>query len=181
MPELDRRISDLLDRMDIADLLTRYGVAIDSRQWDLLDTVFTPDATVDYSSSGAPKCTFAEIKEWFKAFLGRFPMNQHMTLNSHVVLNGDEATGRTYFFNPNSFPDETGTPRMIFVGGFYNDRFVRTADGWRIAEREGRNGMDVLGRPARGLGKGLACDRHPAHPTRRRSDRGALVRGDLVR
>jgi hypothetical protein len=137
MPELDRRISDLLDRMEIADLLTRYGVAIDSRQWDLLDTVFTPDATVDYSSSGAPKCTFTEIKAWFKAFLGRFPMNQHMTLNSHVVLNADEATGRTYFFNPNSFPDETGTPRMIFVGGFYNDRFVRTADGWRIAEREG--------------------------------------------
>ena len=26
MPELDRRIADLLDRAEIADLLTRYGV-----------------------------------------------------------------------------------------------------------------------------------------------------------
>jgi hypothetical protein len=137
MPELDRRIADLLDRAEITELLTRYGHAIDSRQWDLLDSVFTPDATIDYSTSGAPKGPFPEIKAWLQSFLGRFPMNQHMTLNSRIELDGDVATGRSYFFNPNSFPDETGTERMIFVGGYYNDRFVRTPDGWRIAEREG--------------------------------------------
>jgi hypothetical protein len=137
MAELDQRLADMLDRQEIADLLTRYGIAIDSRQWDLLDTVFTPDATIDYSTSGAPKGRYPEIKVWLETFLTKFPMNQHMTLNSHITLDGDSATGRTYFFNPNSFPDETGVPRMIFVGGFYNDRFVRTDAGWRIAEREG--------------------------------------------
>ena len=58
MTPLEQRLSELLDRHDISDLLSRYGVAIDSRQWDLLDTVFTPDATIDYSSSGAPKGSY---------------------------------------------------------------------------------------------------------------------------
>jgi hypothetical protein len=137
MTPLEQRLSELLDRHDISDLLSRYGVAIDSRKWDLLDTVFTPDATIDYSSSGAPKGSYPEIRVWLETFLTRFPMNQHMTVNSHVTLNGDTAVGRSYFFNPNSFPDESGEMRMIFVGGYYNDDFVRTSDGWRIARREG--------------------------------------------
>ena len=127
----------MLDRHDIQELLTRYGVAIDSRQWHLLDTVFTPDAVIDYSTSGAPQASYPEIRAWLESFLTKFPMNQHMTLNSHVTLNGDAAVGRSYFFNPNSFPDESGEIRMIFVGGYYNDEFVRTPDGWRIARREG--------------------------------------------
>jgi hypothetical protein len=104
----------------------------------MLDTVFTPDAVIDYSTSGAPKGTYPEIRAWLESFLTKFPMNQHMTLNSHITLNGDSATGHTYYFNPNSFPDESGEMRMIFVGGFYNDEFVRTPDGWRIARREGQ-------------------------------------------
>lgn len=137
MPELDARLADRLDRMEIQDLLTRYGVAIDSRRWDLLEEVFTTDALIDYSSSGAPKGRYPEIRAWLESFLTKFPMNQHMTLNSHIEVSGDRATGRSYFFNPNSFPNESGVPKMIFVGGYYNDEFVRTADGWRIVQREG--------------------------------------------
>jgi hypothetical protein len=136
MTHTDARLAAALDRLEIDDLLTRYAVAIDSRRWDLLQTVFTPDATIDYSSSGAPKGSVAEISAWLEKFLTPFAMNQHMTLNKYIVLDGDAGTGRTYFLNPNSYLDENGEPRLIFVGGYYNDRFVRTADGWRISERE---------------------------------------------
>jgi SnoaL-like protein len=136
MTHTDARLATALDRLEIDDLLTRYAVAIDSRRWELLQTVFTPDATIDYSSSGAPKGSVTEISEWLEKFLTPFAMNQHMTLNKYIVLDGDTGTGRTYFLNPNSYLDENGQPRLIFVGGYYNDRFVRTADGWRISERE---------------------------------------------
>ena len=46
------------------------------------------------------------------------------------------ATSRTYFYNPMVAPKNGGGGiQMFYVGGYYNDRLVRTADGWRIADR----------------------------------------------
>lgn len=128
------RIAEMYDHFEISQLLTRYGVAIDTRQFERLAELFTDDARLDYSSSGAPAGTLPEIIAWMSSFLTKFHMNQHMTLNSHIEIEEDTARGRTYFLNPNSFLVD-GEPRLITVGGFYVDRFVRTADGWRIAER----------------------------------------------
>jgi hypothetical protein len=133
--DLDGRLQELSDRLEIGDVLSRYGIAIDGRRWGLLATVFTPDAVIDYSASGGPSGRFPEIAAWLERFLSPFPMNQHMTVNSHVELDGDTARVRSYFFNPNSFPDESGELKMIFVGGYYNDKFERGASGWRISER----------------------------------------------
>ncbi len=38
---------ELSDRAHIHDLLTRYAIAIDTRDWKLLDSCFTPDAFVE--------------------------------------------------------------------------------------------------------------------------------------
>ena len=46
---------EIADRLEIDQLLVRYVDAIDAKDWDLLDTVFTPDAHLDYSSSGGPE------------------------------------------------------------------------------------------------------------------------------
>jgi len=45
-------LEELQDRFEIDELLTRYATAIDDKTFDLLDTVFTPDAHVDYISAG---------------------------------------------------------------------------------------------------------------------------------
>ena len=45
---------EISDRLEIADVLTRYTRAIDAGEWDRLDTVFTPDADIDY--------TFAQVQ-----------------------------------------------------------------------------------------------------------------------
>ena len=41
------------DKIEIQELLYRYARACDSRDWDLLTSVFTDDAQLDYSSSDA--------------------------------------------------------------------------------------------------------------------------------
>lgn len=132
----DERLGMVVDRLEIGDLLTRYTIALDTREWDLLDTVFTPDATIDYTSSQGIRGPFPEVKRWLVEALGNFTAYQHVLGNSQVVLDGDRGTGRTYFFNPNSLPGPAGKPSMLYVGGFYVDRFVRTAEGWRIEERD---------------------------------------------
>ena len=76
-----------------------------------------------------------KIVEWLSHALKLFPMTQHLITNRHVVLEGDTATGRSYYYNPLGRPDGKGGMQLLFFGGYYNDRFRRTADGWRIAER----------------------------------------------
>ena len=40
------------DRIEIMDLMTRYGMSIDRCDGELFNTVFTPDAHIDYTDSG---------------------------------------------------------------------------------------------------------------------------------
>jgi hypothetical protein len=135
MENLSDQVRLLMDRLEIDDLLCRYSVAIDTKNWDLLAEVFTPDAKIDYTSSQGIQGRFPEVAAWLEKSLTQFPMNQHMLGNRHIELNGDSGTGRTYFFNPNSLADEAGVVSTFFVGGYYLDRFVRTPEGWRIEDR----------------------------------------------
>ncbi len=46
---------DLADRLAVDDVLTRYATAIDGRQWDLLDQVFTADADLENRTAGGQR------------------------------------------------------------------------------------------------------------------------------
>jgi len=123
-------------RLEIAALLTRYAVAIDTKQFDLLDTVFTPDAVIDYTSAGGIRGTFPEVKQWLADTLAMFPMTQHLVGNHHIELHGRQAASRSYFYNPMGLPNDAGDGlKLFFVGGYYNDTLRRRRGGWRITER----------------------------------------------
>jgi SnoaL-like domain len=122
---------EIADRLAIDDLLTRYTMAVDDGDWDALDTVFTADAVIDYTSAGGIKGTLHEIKPWLAAALANFPVRQHLICNKKVTFDGDRATVRAYFFNPMNMPMPDGTTRYMPGGGYYNHQLVRTADGWR--------------------------------------------------
>jgi hypothetical protein len=129
----------LADRIEIDDLITRYAVAIDTKQFDLLDTVFTPDAYIDYAQSAGKTGHFPEMKRWMAAVMEPFAMTQHVIANRDVKLDGDTALARCYLYNPLGVSDEDGGLDLFFVGGYYTDRCVRTPDGWRIAARVSEN------------------------------------------
>ena len=128
-------LQEISDRLEIEDLLARYCFAIDERDWDALDRVFTPDAQIDYSESGGAKGSLAEIKAWLPRALERFPAFQHMVATTKLVLDGDAASSRTILFNPMVMPGKDGAPQTFFMGLWYRDKLVRTGAGWRIAER----------------------------------------------
>ena len=128
-------LEQISDRIEIDDLLTRYTRAIDTKDWKLLDTCFTPDAHVDYTSSGGTKGAYPEVRAWLEKALAPFPMAMHFISNSTVTLEGDSARTRTYVLNPMGFPNEDGSLHIFTVGAYYVDQLVRTDEGWRIAER----------------------------------------------
>ncbi|MBH1997515.1 MAG: nuclear transport factor 2 family protein [Sphingomonadaceae bacterium] len=128
-------LREISDRLEIQDLLSRYSYAIDERDWDRLDEVFTPDAVIDYSETGGAKGSVAQIKAWLPIAMERFPRYQHMVATMKLELEGDSARCRTMLFNPMIYTGDDGVEQVFFIGLWYRDRLVRTSKGWRIAER----------------------------------------------
>ena len=125
---------ELSDRTEILDTLIRYAQAIDTKDFDLLAEVFTPDAHVDYTTSGGIAGKYPEIRAWLERALTPFPTYLHALSNTTFRFEGDSAHTRTYFVNPMGYPDGDAL-HTFTVYGYYVDRLVRTPDGWRIAER----------------------------------------------
>src|SRR3978361_1139667 len=104
-------LQELGDRADIEATLVRYTRAIDTGDWDALDTVFTPDAEIDYTSTGGITGRFAEVKPWLAEMLPLFPRRMH-TLGQVDISFGargeppEAATVAAYFHNPMGMPQE---------------------------------------------------------------------------
>ena len=128
-------LQEISDRLEIQDLFARYSFAIDERDWDALDDVFTPDAFIDYSEAGGEKGPPDQIKRWLAVAMERFPMFQHMVATTKLELNGDTANSRTILFNPMVYRKDDGENQIFFIGLWYRDELVRTAQGWRISAR----------------------------------------------
>jgi 3-phenylpropionate/cinnamic acid dioxygenase small subunit len=128
-------LQEVTDRIAIDDLLTRYATAVNTKDWDLYASCFTPDAFVDYTSAGGIKGHLPEVKAWLAERMQFFPMTQHVVTNRAVSISGDTATSRACFFNPMGLPADDGKLTLFFDGGYYNDKLVRTPGGWRITER----------------------------------------------
>ncbi|MDZ7887402.1 MAG: nuclear transport factor 2 family protein [Mycobacterium sp.] len=125
-------IEEISDRLEIQQLLVDYSTAIDARRFDDLDRVFTPDAYIDYRAMGGVDGRYPEVKAWLAQVLPNFPAYAHMLGNFDVKIDGDSATSRTLCFNPMVLGDEK---QVLFCGLWYDDEFVRTADGWRMVRR----------------------------------------------
>jgi len=128
-------LQEISDRIEIHDLLVRYSHAIDTRDFEALDEVFTPDALIDYSAMGGAKGSLPEIKDFLRKAMRQFTGFQHLIANSMIDLRGDEATGRTICHNPMVMTKPNGETHVFYCGLWYLDRLVRTPNGWRIRER----------------------------------------------
>lgn len=122
------------DIIEIQQLLAAYVFAIDAKDYDALDAVFVPGATVDYRAAGGGAGTWPTMKAWLKGALAPFPLTQHLIGLPLIRLEGDRASARTMLFNPMRLARSSGE-ELFFVGCTYVDDLVRTAEGWRIAKR----------------------------------------------
>jgi 3-phenylpropionate/cinnamic acid dioxygenase small subunit len=127
------RVQQLEDRLDITDVLARYCDALDQRQWDLLTTVFAPDASADYGSVGTPTGVEA-ITSAIRSTIGDLDATQHLIGNVQVHVQGDTATAQCYLISQHVRTGQPGGEEYL-LGGRYVDELARTPDGWRITSR----------------------------------------------
>lgn len=125
----------LADRIAVSDVLDAYARGIDTKDWELVASVFTDDATLDYTAFGGPKGSRDDVIGWVSASVSAFPMTQHHITNRTFSIDGDTATSRAELFAPMGMASSEGKMTMLLTGGVYIDTYRRTPDGWKISAR----------------------------------------------
>lgn len=140
---------DRHDRQAIVDLLHAYCRGVDSIDESILSSIFTADCVVDYGPGmGGPRTGGRSVVAGLIAGLPQFAATHHQVSNVEIVFDDvDRATGIAYVTAWHRFDD--GRPDAVLMGQ-YHDRFQRTDDGWRIAERvlfvSGQQNFDIAWR-----------------------------------
>ena len=121
------------DVVAITQLINLYGLAMDTQRWDLFDDIFTSDVDADYGPT-SHWTDLEQFKSDFAVFHAPFDSTQH-TMSTHVVqLDGDRAHS---FCNGGwRLVRKAVDGNPLWDGtGWYDDTWLRTPDGWRIARR----------------------------------------------
>ncbi|WP_424533937.1 nuclear transport factor 2 family protein [Sphaerisporangium viridialbum] len=131
-------MTEIADRLEIADVLARYAYAVDSGDLDRLDSVFTEDALIDYTSAGGVRGPREEVKAWLADVLRHWPGRLHLIGAMSIRFEGgDEAVVAASFadtLSPSREAVAADTSGVIQGGGWYHHRMVRTPSGWRSRE-----------------------------------------------
>ncbi len=125
------------DWLAIVGALNRLGALYDARDWDHLDEVLLPDGLI-YGQRGLE----ALLENNLLAHLGGCGPSQHFLGNYDIAVDGDTATSDTRVRAFHRGADELAD-RTFETFGVYHDRWVRTAQGWRMAERELQVDMNI--------------------------------------
>jgi ketosteroid isomerase-like protein len=127
-------LEHLVDRQEIVDVIHAYCRNVDLVRADEVAALFTDDCIVDYGPGlGDPTHGSAALAERLGRGLPRFAATSHHVSNIEVVFEGrNAARSITYLYAWHRYP---GDAPDAHLWAQYHDRFVRTAQGWRIAER----------------------------------------------
>ena len=117
---------DLADRVELHELPGRYGDAIDDRDWDRLDRIFTPDAVFDLTDLGVP---LLEGLPAIKRFMDEDAQHPKTHMMTNIYVDETEA-GVQLFFRIVAMQSKG----LMGTASYYDD-VVKTPDGWRVTHR----------------------------------------------
>ena len=130
-----------VDSEEIVALLVRYARAVDTKDWKLLRSCFTDEATSDYGAIGSWRGAGDLVRFMEDAHAGMGP-TQHLLSNFQIETYGDRASASSYVHavtvlatHPDDWIDTIGT---------YEDSLCCGTDGWRIAHRTFRTTRTLL-------------------------------------
>jgi hypothetical protein len=117
----------LLDLEAIRDLNARYNHAFDNRQGELFASFWTEDCFGQRKNS-EPKM---KGRAAMAASAENWPVDgRHISTEAVIQLDGDSATQTIYCLFLDMAP-----PCEVSMFGIYEDKLVRTSEGWKFSER----------------------------------------------
>ena len=126
------RLAALEDRAAIADAILAYAWHFDRNEPDAVADLFTKDARVDYGPDVPDIHGRAAIRAGVAKGLAEiFAATSHHVSNIRIVLSGDTARSTCLLYAWHRY--HSGAPDGE-LWGQYHHAFLRTPDGWKIAE-----------------------------------------------
>lgn len=121
------------DRDAIVQLKARYFRLMDTKDWDALRDVFTPDVRVDTTEdSGTVIEGVDEYLPFLVSQIGEVTTVHHGHMPEITSIDPDTATGIWSMEDELWWPE--GSPiRYLHGYGHYHEIYRRTAEGWRIS------------------------------------------------
>ena len=123
------------ERLAVHDVMHRYALAIDTKDWQLLETVFAPHLRADFRSFGTKQIYEGPATGWIdliRATIQGMDATQHMMGNHLYNIDGNRARGTTYIRALHVCKNDWGGDTYT-VGGYYAVEMVREPAAWRIA------------------------------------------------
>ena len=129
-------MSTIEDELAIRNNLARLALLADGGDLGEYVDLFTADAVWDVPGS-PPKQGRDEIRTGAherrdSGMTGPGSNTRHLISTIAVAVDGDEARAESIF----QFLAETTTAPRVQLMGHYADRWVRSADGWQLADRK---------------------------------------------
>lgn len=153
-PMNDDKLQQIIDRQAITDGLHWYTRWVDLNRVDMQVQIFAEDGRISF---GGDNWTVgrANIQALIDPLVQLYSATHHYITNVEITFEGaDEARSQCYLHAWHR-PVAGGDNFVLYAQ--YHDRWVRTAEGWRIKERRlktaategragGEAGMDLIGR-----------------------------------
>lgn len=144
--------SVVIDRLQIADLIQLYCRGLDRADPATLHAIYHDDAVEDRGADIFIGNAHDWV-DWAMSLATAFETTQHCVMNMLIEIDGDTATGETYFHAYHRFagrPSGEGSASgdggssvewpdadsEMILGGRYLDRFERRDGVWKIAYRK---------------------------------------------
>lgn len=131
LEEMQQKLTYLLDRQEIQDVVTRYCRGVDRLDREMVMSAYHPDAIDDHTMFvGSPD----QFWEWVQNMHStHHSATQHMIGNHLAEIDGDVAHCETYLSY--SGMNKTGAP-FSAIGGRYIDRMEKRDGRWGIVARQ---------------------------------------------
>jgi ketosteroid isomerase-like protein len=125
------RVSLMLDKYELHELVLTYCRAIDRQDFALVRTLYHDDAIDDHGDmfKGSPD----EYVAWLPTIMANWDATVHSLSNTLFEVEGDKANGELYVvaYHRTRAPDA----KEIVVGGRYLDRYEKRDGVWKFMHR----------------------------------------------
>ena len=121
----------IADRVEVEALRGEFTDAVMMRDYDRLASLFTEDGVVRIPDINTEAVSREEIRAGVERLQGLWDYFVQTTHPGTIQLEGDTAVGRAYISEFGHLRD--GSSQLNYA--VYHDRYQRTPDGWKFAER----------------------------------------------
>ncbi len=136
---MDSFLQELLARASIEEQIYAYAIALDEKNWEALNLVFTEDAETSYGTkdSDAPFICKSrkEIIKMCEEGLADVGVTQHLFLNIRIKIMGDKAISKSSALAQHASKDFS-EGKSYEMWGEYSDNWILIDDVWKIKNRE---------------------------------------------